>query len=116
MCTSSDEFEKTILKNKKRGNSSKTWKDEVSSWWCGKNVYFQSCDSEYSCDYFTVGSGDKRQSSAGNIMKSESGHENRIEVIRMKKYQPTDAAATTLFKNSNCTSDSAAFYIQYNEN
>ena len=72
--------------------------DQMSSWWCGKNVSYDLCvNTSGTC------AKDKGISGAGNARSPQAGHNDSLDHVIMRHYDASEQGAVTLFGGANCT-------------
>ena len=83
------------------------WGDKLSSYICGKNVWFDFCkDMLGSCQ-----NGDNVNSGAGHTRNYAVRHmNNKASWVRMGPYDPRQIGAVTLFEDGDCSGASGRFY------
>ena len=83
------------------------WGDRVSSYICGKNVWFDFCkDGLGSCH-----NGDNVNSGAGHTRNYAVRHmDSRASWVTLGPYDPRQIGAVTLFEDDDCSGASGRFY------
>eukprot|EP00352_Strombidinopsis_acuminata_P006237 CAMPEP_0176376210 /NCGR_PEP_ID=MMETSP0126-20121128/28026_1 /TAXON_ID=141414 ORGANISM="Strombidinopsis acuminatum, Strain SPMC142" /NCGR_SAMPLE_ID=MMETSP0126 /ASSEMBLY_ACC=CAM_ASM_000229 /LENGTH=208 /DNA_ID=CAMNT_0017737551 /DNA_START=198 /DNA_END=825 /DNA_ORIENTATION=+ len=76
----------------------------MSSYECGKDIYYSFCDLDGACD------GEDGISGAGHIRSSEAGNNNGANRLKMWKYDPEKQGAVTTFQYSSCRGESGRFF------
>ena len=82
------------------------FEDEMRSWWCGKNLSYNFCKiADDDCAF------ENGLSGAGNIQNGQLDAESQDTVsrIELRKYDPLEQGAITVFTEENCKGVSGRF-------
>ena len=83
------------------------WNNKIDSYYCGKNVWYNLCDSDNPADCDTqtpIASG------AGHMRNPKISWGDRLSIVTMGPYDSTIMGAVTLFYDDYCTGNSARLY------
>ena len=87
------------------------WNNAVSSYICGKNVWFNMCrHGEDSCYEYDLLSGAGHHKNPDIGQSSEEDFDNEITYMEMGPYEPSDVGAITLFEDPHCQGHATRVY------
>ena len=79
--------------------------DKLSSWYCGKNTWYNFCNDGPDCAH------DNGSSGAGHAMNRYLDRfDNRLSTLELGPYDPQVMGAVTVFEHYNCYGQHARFY------
>ena len=84
------------------------WNNKMSSYICGKSVWFDFCidPNSYKCY-----NGDRTNNGAGHIRNNAVRHlDNRLSIATLGPYDPREIGAVTLFEQANCAGATGRYY------
>ena len=84
------------------------WGDKVSSYICGKNVWYDFCNDGPGKN---CSGADRVNSGAGYVRNYAIRHlDNKLDLAILGPYDPREIGAVTLFEDSDCSGASGRFY------
>ena len=92
------------------------WNERVSSYYCGKNVWYNMCNTRSLCDYGNRNSGaGHHKNSDMNGVSGDSDFNDKASWMEMGPYDPSDVGAVTLFRFSKCHGRATRVYWDPND-